>query len=109
MNETDTIEIIALCNLVSYDSKNMPETEEENINRVRQDVSHLVDIFFEDSGFNQLSDFFNRIKDGLKNAGLSKDNEIYMYREIITYITDQYNKKYGEDAALRVFMHLNLL
>jgi len=109
MNDEDIIEIIALCNLVSYDSRSMPTSEGENIKLVKQTMDHLVDIFFEDNEFIHLSAFFNRVKNGLKNTSLTKDNEVFIYREMITFITEQYNKKYGEDVALRVFMHLNII
>ena len=98
MKPADVLEIIYLCRQASF----TPDDEYET-------VESVVDVFFNDSGLEQLSNFFATVKTGLKSIQIPREDEVYMIREIIAYITEQYEKKYGEEVSLRVFMHLNMV
>jgi hypothetical protein len=98
MIDSDILEIISM---ISYND--IP------ISQMNRYIEDMVDIFFKDSELTELSSFFTRLKQDMKTLNLPIEKERSMIREIIGYITEQYEKKYGEEVCLRIFMHLNLL
>jgi hypothetical protein len=98
MLDSDIIEIISM---ISCDD--LP------VKQMSMYIEYIVDNFFKDPDLTGLSSCFNRLKTGISNLNFTNEDNIFIKREIIGYITECYEKKYGEEVALRVFMHLNLL
>jgi len=94
MLDSNVVEIISMIN-------------RDTVFRTNIQIERIVDSFFHDNNLEMLSSFFKKVKNDLYTSDLK--NEHVLVREIIGYITELYEKKYGEETGGRVFIFLNLL